>query len=134
MIDMQELMTDPDFAISYTVMRTKGKWYKGRFKLGEPVKLKFFGPVQPATAEELQQIPEGDRTQEIMKFMCAPPNKIYVTTAINSKSETDGIISDQIIYDGDLYKVIRSKNWRNNGYTRAFAYCIGEASDNGYDC
>lgn len=131
MINVRDLMTDSDFATSYTVLRTKGKWEKGRFIKSKPTKLKYFGPVQPATTDELQQIPEADRTQETMKFMCAPPKKIFITREIGGDETADGAISDHIIWDGNLYKVIRVMNWRHHGYTRAFAYSVGEAPTDG---
>jgi len=132
MINVRELMNDSDFCSYYTVVRTTIKWEKGRQKPSTTTKLKYYGPVQPATADELQQIPEGDRSQEIFKFMCAPPKKIYITAnKDDGTSENDGYVSDKIIYDGTLWKIIRVMNWRAHGYTRAFAYSIGEVSDNG---
>ena len=129
MINVSELMSDPDFSSYYTVVRTKIKWVKGRQEKTDTQRLKYFGPVQPATPDELQQIPEGDRSQEVFKFMCAPPKKIYITNTVSDKESTDGILSDQIIYDGEMWKIIRVTNWRRHGYTRAFAYSIGVISD-----
>jgi len=131
MINVRELMYDLDFCTKYAVLRTKGNWVKGRFVLEAPRTLRYFGPVQPATEKELEQIPEGDRSHGIMKFMCASPREIYISQASPSPGAKDITVSDQIIYAGKIYKIIKVKHWDANGYLRAFGYAIGNVQANG---
>ena len=126
-IDLSHLMVDPMFATSYTVLRRYGKWVNGRFTLDEPITLKFFGPVQPATNQELDQLPEGDRQRGTMKFFCKPPNNLYLTTENSQVEDGTAYVSDEIIYKGQRYKIFAVKDWTPNGYVRAFAYSIGSA-------
>jgi hypothetical protein len=106
-------------------VRTSGNWVKGRFTLGQPQQLRYFGPVQPATEEELTQIAEGDRSQGIMKFLCAAPKEIFITQEKALDGSAGILISDQIIYAGKLFKVIKVKPWDMNGYLRAFGMYMG---------
>lgn len=131
MINVSELMNDPDFCSNYKVLRRQGKWQKGRFVLASAIELSYYGPVQPATEKELEQFPEGDRERGVMKFMCSPPKRLYITETPNDIGERDIIVSDQIVYDGELYKIIKVKNWKQQGFIRAFGYCIGTVDANG---
>jgi len=127
MINVSRLMSDPAFATHYTVVRQSGKWVEGRFVLGEPAALQFYGPVQPATNKELDQMPEGDRQRGTMKFFCKPPNRLYVTD--ENLATCEGNVSDEIIYDGQRYKIFAVKEWGRNGYYRAFAYSYQREGD-----
>jgi hypothetical protein len=124
-------MFDPDFCTRYIVERTKGNWVKGRFEMGKPKRLNYFGPVQPANEKDLQQIPEGDRLKSVVKFMVAPPRTIYLSDIQPEAGSTDIVVCDKVIYRGAIYKIIGVKNWDENGYTRAFGHVIGRVKGNG---
>ena len=79
MIDVSELMNDPDFSTEYTMIRSIGQWRDGRFILKKENEIVYYGPVQPATEKELEQLDTGDRNKITMKFMCAYPNEIFLT-------------------------------------------------------
>lgn len=125
MIDVSELITDPDFAARYTVYRRTGKWVKGRFTVSEPEILNFFGAVQPASEREIQQLHIGDSEQGVMKFFTRKPNDLYITREF-SESDDNGNddnaqVSDEIKFDGRMYKVLKVMPWHNGGWCRAFA-------------
>lgn len=125
MIDVSELITDPDFAVPYTVYRRTGKWVKGRFVVSEPEILNFFGAVQTASPREIQQLHIGDNESGIMKFFTRKPNDLYVTRNLSENEETP--ISDEIEFDGRIYKVLQVMPWHHGGWCRAFASLKGEA-------
>ncbi|MFR7564060.1 MAG: hypothetical protein ACLUV5_00590 [Oscillospiraceae bacterium] len=119
MIDVSELITDPDFAVPYKVYRRTGKWVKGRFEVSEPKSLNFFGAVQPASVREIQQLHVGDAEHGIMKFFTRKPNDLYITKEFSESEEIQ--ISDEIEFDGRLYKVLQVMPWHHGGWCRAFA-------------
>ena len=120
MIDVSELMNDPDFSTEYSMIRSIGQWRDGRFILKKENEIVYYGPVQPATEKELEQLDTGDRNKITMKFMCAYPNEIFLT---QEEEENEGLYSDMIKYQNKLYKVIKVKPWvSSGGYCRAFAY------------
>jgi hypothetical protein len=124
-VDVSELITDPDFASSYTVLRRSGRWAKGRFEAGEPQRLGFYGAAQPASARELQQLEIGDNEHGAMKFFTRQPNDIYITRELSGGEEAQ--ISDEIEFRGSLYKVLQVQPWQHGGWTRAFASLKGAA-------
>jgi len=123
MINVGYIVTSPPFAQKYIVMRRYGKWVSGRFVTYEPVRLNFYGSVQPATNEALQQFPEGDRQKGTMKFYCKAPKTFYTTD--EDPATNSGNVSDEIIYNGQRYKIFAIKDWSAHGYMEAFAYGVG---------
>lgn len=119
MIDVSELITDPDFAFPYKVYRRKGQWVKGRFVVSEPVVFNFYGAVQPATVRDLRQHAIGDKEQGVMKFFTRRPNELHLTQEFSESTEIS--VSDEIEYDGSRYKVLQVMPWQPGGWTRAFA-------------
>lgn len=122
MINLSRVVTDPVFATNYTVVRTAATWVNGRFTKGEPTQLPFYGSVQPATNQDLEQLPAGDRQSGMMKFFCKPPNTFNITT--ENQGDDTGFVSDEIIYNGQIYKIVQVKDWSQFGYVRAFAYSV----------
>jgi hypothetical protein len=119
MIDVSELITDPDFARPYTVYRRTGQWVKGRFVVSEPQTLSYYGAVQPTTVRELQQLEFGDHDNGVMKFFTRKPNDLYITKEFSESPDIQ--ISDEIEFRGSLYKVLQVMPWQHGGWTRAFA-------------
>jgi len=126
MIDVTELMTDPDFASPYTVMRTTGKWIRGRFLSNAVATLKFYGPVQPATVKEIEHLSSGDQVKGVMKFFCKSPKELFLTRDLSEvESADDGAASDLIFFHGGVYEVIQVMPWGHFGWYRAFATLKG---------
>jgi hypothetical protein len=123
LVNVSRLMNDPAFASHYTVIRQGAKWDGIRFVVGEPETLQYYGPVQPATKKELEQLPEGDRQSGMVKFFCKPPQTLNIT----SENGEQANVSDEIIYRGQRYKIIAVMDWMPHGYIRAFAYSYGSA-------
>ena len=122
MIDVAELITDPDFAQSYKVIRSTGKWDGGRFKIVSAETLKYIGAVQPAGSEDLEQIPEIDRTNVVLNFYCQYPKKLYISRDTDENADGEELaIYDTIEFKGAQYKIIKVLDWENNGYQMAFA-------------
>jgi hypothetical protein len=124
MIDVSDIVTDPDFAFPYIVIRRTGKWVSGRFQAGEPERIDFYGAVQPASAREIQQMGIGDDEQGVMKFFCRQPKDINLTCNLKDVSD-EAQVSDEIEFRGNLYKVLKKSPWQHNNWTRAFAALKG---------
>jgi hypothetical protein len=125
MIDVSELIEDPDFAFPYTVIRRTGKWVNARFVVNDPPeRLAYYGSVQPATTRDLEQAGIGDNEHGIMKFFCRQPKDIYLTDNFDESGEY-AQVSDEIEFRGLLYKVIKISPWQHGGWMRAFAALEG---------
>jgi len=124
MIDVTELLHDPDFATHFTIRRTTGQWKGGRFALNEPELIPCFHPAHPSTEKELAQIPEGDRLKEVITFFCVRPKKFHLTRSGPDASDEGGI-SDEILYKGNIYKLVAVKDWDSHGWMRGFGTLVG---------
>ena len=121
MIDVSELMEDPDFASSYQVIRQSGKWAAGRFIRNKTEALSYYGPVQPPSAKILEQLPEGDRQKGIMQFWCRMPREFRI--AQNGKQEAWA--SDEIIWAGQRFKCLQLIPWNHAGWMSVLACRVG---------
>jgi hypothetical protein len=121
MIDVAELITDPDFAQNYTVYRRTYDWLNGRYNIIDTQILNYFGAVQPAEPKMLEQITEADRTSAVLNFYCASPKVFYLSEKSGGdNSDDDKIIYDKILFKGVYYKIIKVLDWSDNGCQIAF--------------
>lgn len=115
MIDVSELIDDPDFASEFTVFRDSGSFVEGEWVKNAPSQLPMIGVVQPATSEDmLRFLPEGERQKNVIRIWCR--QKIQMA---NGKDEQ----SDVVVWNCDYHRVAYSKPWGKNGYW--FAIAVG---------
>lgn len=76
-----------------------GKWVED----SSPVDVLLQGSLQPTTGKDLQQLPEGRRTNANYK--------LYTSTALSTVEEQN---PDTIIIDDDEYEVVTIMPWGNN--------------------
>lgn len=84
----------------------------GIYVEGAETQSRAIASVQQPTAKELQNLPEGERSVDIRKFIC---NKRLYTT-----SDLDGTVADEVAYQGNRYKIIKAEDWSIYGHTTAF--------------
>ncbi|MHB9004721.1 MAG: hypothetical protein ACYC6C_11780 [Coriobacteriia bacterium] len=119
MLNVSEVLYDSDFNQDFKVYRKTGEWVAGRFVENESI-VNLTGVVVPASAQEINQQPEGDRITGMMKFYSE--QQIY-TTHVEAVSGT----SDQIEWRGKRYRIINCMPYVDYGYYVAFgAYMAGD--------
>ncbi len=118
MINVGRVVLSRNFAQSqgYEVYRTTGDWVKGRWISNPEVTIKFAGTITVAEKNDLVQVPEGDRVTGLMCFYATRP--IYVTR-IEEGNELGGI-SDEIVWQGNRYRIAAVVPWQDFGYYKAF--------------
>ncbi|UUZ80638.1 hypothetical protein LJK88_20470 [Paenibacillus sp. P26] len=109
MINVSDVVTDADFAQAFTVYRQTGSWVKSRWTMGVEQAIPFYGTITACSAEDLEQLPEGDRVKGAMCF--------YAIPEINTTNETG--TSDQIEWRGERYRVQQVMPWGDFGYNKA---------------
>lgn len=120
MINVMELMEDPDFAQSYMVYRNSGSWVSGRWEEVE-VGLPFMGPIVPANAEDVKMLPEGDRIQGFMVFYTSSTNPFLISRDTSGNAGT----ADQPEWGGERYKILQVYPYDDYGYQKAIGTRIG---------
>ncbi len=109
MMDISFLLDDPAFNVPFTaVRRAETVNDRGRAEFVEE-HTGMTGVVQPATARELERLPEGERDKETLT--------IYTRQPLRVGSVADGTATDCVLYGGARYFVAAVETWP--GYTRA---------------
>ena len=111
MIDLSEIVNDPDLGQPFTITRTTGEFAAGGWQADAPTLIPAFGVITVASDEALQQVPEGDRVAGSMMVFTQTP--IY-QTLVNQSG-----ISDTLVWRGNTYRVQAAGPWEDYGYYQA---------------
>jgi len=120
MIDISEMMSDPDFAQEFTVYRQVGANIAGRYVVNE-ITINLYGVIIPATTRDLEQIPEGDRVTGMMVFYVPIDTPLYITQAdtLAGAGTNTSITSDQCVWRSKRYRVYQTNAYDDFGYVKA---------------
>jgi hypothetical protein len=116
-INVSEILNDPDLSSPFTALRSPGSLQAGRFVVSDATTVELYGSVQVADANTLQQVPEGDRVTGARVFWSTSP--MYETRI----GENPGL-SDFLIHRGVQYRVAKVWDWSANGYYKALGVRI----------
>lgn len=105
---------DSDTAEKIVVERkTGGGYVDGLYVEGSISTFKTLASAQPATPDEIQIQPEGERDKDIFKFISKKP--IYTT------KDREGEEADVIIFKKKRWRVISGGDWASYGHNTVFA-------------
>ena len=113
MINVSRVINSPKFSQPFTVWRKSGDWIAGRFVPTE-TSITISGVVTAAGTKDIIQVPEGDRTSQLMVFHSTMP--LYVT---HDDIEGKGT-SDEIEWHRERYRLLQIKDWSDFGYYKAY--------------
>lgn len=113
MIDVSELMRDPDFAQDFAVKRQVGAWAgEGAFTTTE-TDIPRVGIIQPAKVEDIVQfLPEGERNGNFIAIYC--DQDLLMGNGNDQQS-------DVIVWKGNYFRIAKAKQWEDHGYWYALA-------------
>ncbi len=117
MINLSELVTDPDFAQPLTINRSTGAFALGGWQQGTPAPIPIIGVVTVAKERELAQVPEGDQVEGAMLFYSL--QQLFL-----SKGAPDARTSDTITWRGDVYRLAQVWPYADFGYWKALGVRI----------
>lgn len=124
MISLAEVVNDPDFAQSFTISRSSGGVFdsKGVWQQTDN-SVSMYGIIQPATAKELLQVPEGDRVKEVKSFHSS---QAMFVTHTDGLTDTTAATSDIATWPatGDQYRLVKLYQWSDFGYFKALGVRI----------
>lgn len=95
MIDVSDVINDPDFQQPFTVCRKSGHFGPGGWIQDPETEIAMTGVVVPSSPDDIQQLPEGDRITAAQTF--------YGTSAIYRTNNAG--TADEIEWKGDRYRV-----------------------------
>lgn len=114
LIQVSEVVNDPDFAQPFAILRSTGTWLNGVWQSATQ-ELISYGVIADPTDREVQMIPEGDKVTGAKVFWSSQP--IYGTHA------TAGIggSSDILVWRGLSFRVLLVQQFEDYGFYRAMA-------------
>lgn len=117
LINVSELITDSDFSQTFTVIRNPGHWEEGSWVYGTPVEIQIEGVITVANVSDVNMLPEGDRIKGSMTFHSL--EQLYPTRGQNSNYTGVESTSDEIIWQGERYKIMQVYPYVDYGYWKA---------------
>lgn len=112
LVDVSEVITDPDFNQSFTVYRKKGTWTNGRFVVTE-TSFTTNGIIISQSNEELDLTAQGALISSQISIWTY--SVLYVTSQ-DGTPQTDDYLSDEVEYKGQRYLVMSARNMIDYGY------------------
>lgn len=113
MIDVSELVSDPDFAQDFSMIRESVTLVEGEAQVTPAAAVPMFGVIQPASAEDFTEFNvEGQREGAWIAIWCAAEIRMG-----NGKNQ----LGDIIVWRGSNYRVAKAKHWETQGYYKALA-------------
>lgn len=110
--DVTELLDDPDLgAQEFSYRRRTIEWQGGRAVVATDETFSAVGNIQPASAEQLDFLPEGEKRKGAIL--------IYTRTMLHLSEGED--VSDDVTWQGEAYKVIHVDRWVDYGFYVAYA-------------
>lgn len=91
-----------------TVRRRSGAYVAGDFVASADETLTLRGLVHPATGADLKKLPEGERTEGVVR--------VYTIERIRLSDRTTGQLADRITYGGVEYEARTVEDWAAFGY------------------
>jgi hypothetical protein len=110
MINVAEIIHDPDFCQPYTLYRKTTVLVGGRPRHTEKI-IQRNGVITAATTKDLLQVPEGDRVKGIIA--------VYDTEPLQVTNETG--TSDEILWHDERYRLFQLWPYKDYGYYKALA-------------
>ncbi len=110
MINVSEVIRDPDFCTSFRIVRQIGSFTEGYFVVESTEQKDVLGVVDPAPGKTLEVSAESDRATNVKNFYCLEELKV----------SPDDSISDFVIYQNIKYKIFKVENYSDFGFFLGF--------------
>lgn len=117
MIDVAELIHDPDFCTEFDIIRKSGVQVRGRW-VAKDETIPVTGIVTAVNSKDLQILAEGDRTNGLKTF--------YAVEELRGSS--DKATADVCKYKDKFYRLIQDFNYSDFGYYKAIGTLLGGVS------
>ena len=112
LVDVSEVISDPDFNQDFKVYRSQGTWNNGRFSVTQ-TSFTTNGVLIPQSNEELDLTPQGALISSRLSVWTY--TQLYVTSQDGTPQSGD-YLSDEVEFHGQRYLVQASRDLKDYGY------------------
>lgn len=113
MIDVSDIINDPDFAQPFSILRSSGAFVSGGWQ-NITTTVNSSGVIVPATEQDIAQVPEGDRVTGMISVHTTA--KLFQTHTGSQPG-----LSDVLLWNGDRYRILKLFPYQDFGFTKALA-------------
>lgn len=97
-----------DYQVPFVVnRRALGTLINGRYSKAPITPIDMVGAIVPARGEDLLRLPEGLRTEAVIR--------IFTQDLLRTAQEPSGFEADEIFYRGVFWEVQKTDNWQDQG-------------------
>jgi hypothetical protein len=100
------------FRQPYTLKRQNGSYLNGRWNVTAPTDIAITASVQPATAKDMKNLPEGRRSGAV--YALYTDTEPLTTIEADNDLGLDPRKADQITLFGDVCEVMSVAPWQND--------------------
>jgi hypothetical protein len=127
MIDVSEIIHDPDFEQPITIRRTSGGHFEGSEYKSTTTDIVFRGVmVNPANSKEIQQTEQGDRATGYVNIYLDAKSEVYVTRErADGKNISDIVVENSGTAYEVKYRITSVYDRRMYGFVKAEAVRMG---------
>lgn len=116
-IDVSEIVHDPDFCTTFTVIKQgESEWVRGVLQK-KTTETTVEGIVQPSSSKDLELLDTADRVNGM---------KTFITDEVSLDVSSTEKTSDVCVWKGQRYKLIQTFDYAANGYYKAIGALMGE--------
>lgn len=116
MIDVREMLYDPDFCEEFNIIRKTGDWVNHRW-VDTPETITVTGIATPINSKDMDMLPEGDRISGLKTF--------YADQVL--RGSNDEATADICEYNGDQYRIFQVFEYNKYGFYKGIGKLIGGA-------
>lgn len=124
LLNIGELIEDPDFCQDFKIIRRIGSWNLGRFVTTEQV-IDTYGIIDPGSTNQMQFNPDGVLIKGIIKVYTHM--ELYTTHKKIVDGQEENYNSDILLWDNHRYLILDEDNYKDYGY-RSYTCQIEDAS------
>lgn len=124
LLNIGELIEDPDFCQDFQIIRRIGNWNLGRFITTEEV-IDTYGIIDPGSTNQMQFNPDGVLIKGIIKVYTHM--ELYTTHKKIVDGQEENYNSDILLWDNHRYLILDEDNYKDYGY-RSYTCQIEDAS------
>ena len=111
MINVSEIVVDPDFVQSFTYIRREITWVNGRKVITETTH-NAVGTLIPEDTENFNNTPQQVEVSGALRVWT------HETLKVTSTDDSSDYLSDIVLYKGERYLVNNDRNLKEYGYNR----------------
>lgn len=119
-MNVSKVLNSPKFKKPFTIYRVLGNWQSGRWVEEPEQAINVIGVVTSAGSDDLEVIPEAERTTEVKCFHTK--EQVYLTRRESGDIQSGS--TDTIEWNNRRYRLVKVVDWSHFGYYKSIGVSL----------